>query len=75
MRSKRAPASPASPLAEISAPDRDLLKDAYKAGLILGWKHDPAHGFRLALGDKRDEYVEHAKLSSYLATLRNTSAR
>ncbi len=66
---------PPPPLAEISGSDRDLLAHAYKAGLILGWKHDSERGYRLTLGDRRDEYVEVTKLSSHLEKLRNGSPR
>ncbi len=75
MKSKRPLKIPPPPLPEISGPDRDLLKNAYKAGLILGWKHDLEHGYRLTLGDQRDEYVENTKLSSYLDKLRSGSPR
>jgi hypothetical protein len=60
---------------EISGADRDLLTHAYKAGLILGWKHDSERGYRLTLGDRRDEYVEMTKVSSYLEKLRISSSR
>jgi hypothetical protein len=36
-------------LAEILAPDRNLLTQAYKAGLILGWQHDPERGVRVTV--------------------------
>ena len=62
------PTPPALP--EISGNDRDLLTNAYKTGLIFGWKHDRERGYRLTLGDQRDEYVEMTKLSSYLQKLR-----
>lgn len=75
MRPKRQLPIPAAPLPEVSGPDRDLLTSAYKAGLILGWKQDPDRGYRLTLGNQRDEYVENTKLSSYLDKLRNGSTR
>jgi integrase len=62
------------PLAEILAPDRNLLTQAYKAGLILGWKHDPERGVRVAVANRLDEYVELTYLSRYLAKLRDVSA-
>jgi hypothetical protein len=75
MRPKRPLPIPPSPPPEISGPDRDLLANAYKAGLILGWKQDRDHGYRLTLGNQRDEYVENTKLSSYLDKLRSGSTR
>ncbi len=71
MKSKRPLTTPPPPLPEISGLDRELLKTAYKAGLILGWKQDRERGYRLTLGDRRDEYVENTKLSSYLDKLGN----
>jgi hypothetical protein len=59
-----------APLAEMSRGDRDVLVEAYKSGLISGWKSDPEHGYRLTLADARDEYVEIAKLTTYLEGLR-----
>ena len=47
-----------------------MLVAAYKSGLISGWKSDREHGYRLTLADARDEYVEVAKLTSYLEDLR-----
>ncbi len=60
----------APPLPEVSSDERSLLADAYKSGLISGWKMDPEHGYRLTLENHRDEYVEVAKLATYLAGLR-----
>ena len=60
-------------LAEISGNDRDLLTNAYKTGLIAGWKQDSERGYRLTLGDRRDEYVEITKLSHYLEKLRKSA--
>jgi hypothetical protein len=68
-RSKATTAAP-PPLAEMSRGDRDVLADAYKSGLISGWKADREHGYRLTLGASRDEYVEVAKLTTYLEGLR-----
>jgi hypothetical protein len=62
------------PLAELLAPDRTLLTQAYKAGLILGWQHDPARGVRVTIANRPDEYVELTYLSRYLAKLRDVSA-
>jgi len=72
MKPKRTKATIPTPpaLAEISGNDRDLLTNAYKTGLIFGWKRDSERGYRLTLGDQRDEYIEIAKLSSYLERLR-----
>ena len=64
----------ASPLGETPGADRDLLTHAYKAGLIVAWRHDRDRGYRLTLGNRRDEYVEMTKLSSYLARLVKASA-
>ena len=76
MRAKRTkdaiPTAP--PPAEASGPDRELLTDAYKAGLIVAWRHDRERGYRLTLGNRRDEYVEMAKLSSYLERLRKVAS-
>ena len=71
MKSKRPVTNPPPPLPEVSGIDRELLKTAYKAGLILGWKRDREHGYRLTLGDQRDDYVEDTRLSSYLDKLGN----
>lgn len=75
MKAKRTkdaiPASP--PVAEISGSDRDALTSAYKNGLIVGWRRDIERGYRLTLGDRRDEYVEITKLTSYLERLRKAS--
>jgi hypothetical protein len=57
---------------EISASDRAVLTGAYQAGLILAWKRDAERGFRLTLAGRPDEYVEVAKLTSYLARLKGT---
>ncbi len=62
------------PLAEVSGSDRDLLTNAYKTGLILGWRLDRERGYRLTLGDRRDEYVEIAKLTSQLERLRKAAS-
>ena len=75
MRQKRIknkiPAPPT--LVEMSGNDRDLLTKAYKTGLIFGWRQDRERGYRLTLGDRRDEYVEITKLSSYLEKLRKSA--
>ena len=75
MKAKRtkaaAPAPP--PPAEMSGNDRVVLTNAYKTGLIVGWSRDSERGYRLTLGDRRDEYVEIAKLTTYLDKLRKTT--
>ena len=68
-RPKGTSATP-SPLPEMSSDERSLLRDAYKSGLISGWKIDREHGYRLTLANSHDEYVEVAKLTSYLEGLR-----
>lgn len=76
MRAKRTKATmpTASPVVEMSGQDRELLTQAYKTALIAGWKYDGERGYRVTLGNRRDEFVETAKLSSYLERLRkNTS--
>ena len=75
MRQKRTKVKvPVPPtLAEMSGKDRDLLTKAYKSGLIVGWRQDSERGYRLTLGDRRDEYVEIAKLSHYLEKLRKSA--
>ena len=65
------PAPP--PLPEISESDRTGLTNAYKTGLIVGWRRDRERGYRLTLGDRRDEYVEITKLTSYLERLRKSA--
>ena len=78
MKAKRTkattPGSPPPPLAEMSGADREVLARAYKTGLIAGWSRDSERGYRLALRDSRDEYVEIAKLTSYLEKLRKTAS-
>ncbi len=61
------------PLPAISKPDKDLLVDAYKSGLIAGWKMDPEHGYRLTLKNQQDEYVEAVRLTTRLEALRRDS--
>jgi hypothetical protein len=58
---------------EVSASDRDALIGAFKAGLITAWKLDAERGYRLTFAGARDEYVEVAKLSSYLGRLKATA--
>ena len=75
MKPKRIKPIPTPPaLAEISGNDRNLLTNAYKTGLIIGWRHESERGYRLTLGDRRDEYVEITKLSSYLDRLRKIAS-
>lgn len=61
------PGPPAS--VEISTSDRTLLTGAYKAGLITAWKRDAERGYRVTFAGRPDEYVEVAKLTSYLTKL------
>ena len=58
----------------MSGSDCDLLTSAYRTGLIAGWRQDHERGYCVAFGNQRDEYVEVAKLSSYLAKLRASAA-
>jgi hypothetical protein len=69
MRAKRTKET-SHPVPEITAGDRTLLTDAFKTGLIVAWRLDPARGYRLTLNDQQDRYVEIAQLSSYLDGLR-----
>ena len=75
MKTKRIKVKTPTPptLAEISGNDRELLTSAYKTGLIVGWKQDSERGYRLTLGDRRDEYIEITKLSHYLEKLRKSA--
>jgi len=61
---------PALVSSEISGPDRTALTHAYKAGLILAWKRDIEHGYRLTLAGRADEYVQSDQLTKYLESLR-----
>ena len=72
MKTKRAKGTTVtpSPLPEMSGDERSLLVDAYKSGLISGWKIDREHGYRLTLANAHDEYVGAANLTGYLAALR-----
>lgn len=76
MKAKRtktaAVAVPETP--EVPSGDHAALTGAYKSGLIVGWRRDTQRGYRLTLGDRRDDYVEVAKLTSYLEKLRKNSA-
>jgi hypothetical protein len=72
-RTKAAAAAP-QPLAEMSGNDKTVLTNAYKTGLIVGWSRDSERGYRLTLGDRRDEYVEIAKLTTYLDKLRKIAS-
>jgi hypothetical protein len=71
-RRKTAPAPPPPPV-ECSPSDRAILTDAYKAGLIVAWKHDAERGYRLTFADRREEYVEVAKLTRHLEKLTRAS--
>ena len=57
----------------MSGGDRDLLTSAYKTGLITGWRQDRERGYCVVLGNQRDEFVEVADLSRYLAKLRSAA--
>jgi len=46
------------------------LTHAYKAGLILAWKRNIEHGYRLTLAGRADEYVQSHQLTKYLESLR-----
>ena len=74
MKAKRTKDPLVPPAGEVSASDRDVLTGAYKSGLIVGWKRDNEQGYRLTLGDRRDTYVEVAKLGRYLEGLRKNEA-
>lgn len=72
-KSTKVPVSrPQEPL-EVSPGDRDALIGAFKAGLIMAWKRDAERGYRLTFEGARDEYVEAAKLTSYLGKLQATT--
>ena len=58
---------------EVSTSDRAVLTGAYQAGLILAWKRDAERGFRLTFAGRPDEYVEAAKLTSYLGRLKGSA--
>jgi hypothetical protein len=68
-RAQKETASPTEELPEISSSDRHLLSQAYKIGLITGWKRDGG-GYRVTHGDRRDEYVATTDLGSYLERVR-----
>jgi hypothetical protein len=70
MKIKKTKTVPVPPVPTISRTDKDLLAEAYKSGLISGWKIDPEHGYRLTLANQHDEYVEVAKLTTRLEALR-----
>ena len=74
MKAKLSRSTVPPPLPEILAPDRILLTEAYKTGLILGWKHDSERGVRVTAANRPDEYVEIANLPKYLQKLRDVRA-
>ena len=74
MRPKRTKDAPPTAAVEISGTDRTLLTNAYKSGLIVAWRHDRERGYRLTLGNQRDEYVEISNLPSYLDRLRHNAS-
>jgi hypothetical protein len=72
-KSTKAPVPAPQQTAEVSTSDRDALIGAYQAGLITAWKRDAERGYRLTFAGSRDEYVEVAKLTSYLGKLKATA--
>ena len=70
MTKSKKSSGPAQVSSEISGPDRTALTHAYKAGLILAWKRDIEHGYRLTLAGRADEYVQSDQLTKYLESLR-----
>jgi len=73
MKAKRTKATTPAPSPEMSGGDRDLLTGAFRTGLISGWKRDGGGGYCVAFGNRRDEFVEAADLSRYIAKLRATA--
>jgi len=69
MRIKRTKEQVPAPPGEISSADRAVLTSAYKAGLIAGWRRDRERGYQVTRAGRPDEYVEVAKLASYLEGL------
>ena len=57
----------------IAASDRAALIAAYQAGIISAWKHDGERGYRLTVPGRVDDYVDTAKLTSYLEKLRGVA--
>jgi hypothetical protein len=55
---------------EMSGSDRQALTEAYKTGLITGWKRDGDGGYRVMHGGWRDDYVAATDLGSYLEKVR-----
>jgi len=68
VRAKKS-AAPAVP-SEVPGTDRTALTDAYRAGLILGWRLDAEHGYCLMLAGRTDAYVGANGLMKYLQALR-----
>ena len=58
---------------DVSAADRAALIAAFQAGIISAWKHDGERGYRLTIPGRADDYVEPAKLASYLEKLRGAA--
>ena len=73
MKAKRTKATTPTSSPEMSGGDRDLLTSAYRTGLIAGWRQDRERGYCVVLGNQRDEFVEVADLSRYLAKLRSAA--
>jgi hypothetical protein len=69
---KKVVQEPAAPV-DMSASDRAALIAAYQAGIISAWKHDGERGYRLTVPGRADDYVEPAKLTSYLEKLRGAA--
>jgi hypothetical protein len=69
-KSTKAPVSRPQEPVEVSDSDREALIGAFKAGLIMAWKRDAERGYRLTFEGARDEYVEVAKLASYLGKVK-----
>lgn len=74
MKPKRTKATTPAPPVEMSGNDRELLTSAYKTGLIAGWQQDRERGYRVALGNRPDQFVEVTELSRYLDKLRAASS-
>lgn len=65
---------PVPPPVDVPASDRAVLIDAYKSGLIKGWKRDGEQSYRLTLHGQGDAFVEVSKLARYLAGLRKANS-
>ena len=74
MKAKRVKGAPVVVIPEVSGSDRDVRAAAYKSGLIVGWKTDGERGYRLSLPNRHDDYVEPAKLTTYVERLRKEAS-